>query len=350
MFQWQSLADFARKEIGALIAVQRNDRAWQFPLAAAAACGMPMALGALLELPTFGALGAVAGLSFLYTPLAGSRHAIAIVLASALAMTASYALGLAGSIAPAAAPILIGCVAAAGFRFCQFNRLAPPGPLFMVIAAAIGAFSPVDAPTAAVSLGQFVIGCVWSCAVSVIYLAVISRPASQQPQPAVPHTTNGVTSSILTGLFVGSSVAVAAMLDLQKPYWAAVTCVAVMQGTTLRASLSRNIHRVSGTFIGLGVTGLLAPILTTSWSIAAAIAVLTFLVEATIVRHYAFAAIFFTPLAILLAESSNSVTMNTGALMQARLIDTIVGALIGLLGAVCMHSCQRRDRRRKDQL
>jgi len=340
IFRWQSLGEFARKEIRALVALQQSDRVWQFPLAAAAACGMPMAVGALLELPKLGALGAVAGLSFLYTPATGSRHAMVIVLASALAMTASYALGLVGSAAPAVAPILIGCVAAAGFRFCQFNRLAPPGPLFMVIAAAIGAFSPVNASIAALSLAQFVIGCIWSCAVSAIYLAVVSRHAQQQALPAVPRRMNWATTSLLTGLFVVGSVGVASMLELQKPYWAAVTCVAVMQGSTLRASLSRNIHRVFGTVIGLGLTGSLAPMLTDSWSVAAAVAILTFLVETTIVRHYAFAAVFFTPLAILLAESSNLAAVNTAALMQARLVDTVVGALIGLIGAVCLHSRQ----------
>jgi len=347
-FQWRSLSEFARKEIGALTAPQQADRLWQFPLAAAAACGMPMTVGVLLESPKLGALGAVAGLSFLYTPPAGSRHAFVIVLASALAMTASYALGLVGGAAPTAAPFLIGCVAAAGFRFCQFARLAPPGPLFMVIAAAIGAFSPDDAPIAALSVGLFVVGCAWSCAVSAIYLAIVSRRSSQATPAAMTRTPNWAASSVLTGLFVGSSVAAAAMLDLQKPYWAAVTCVAVMQGATLRASLSRNIHRILGTVIGLGLTALLVPILMMGWSVAAAVAILTFLVEATIVRHYAIAAVFFTPLAILLAESSGAITMNTGVLIQARLIDTIVGALFAVVGAVCIHSGLGRDLRQKD--
>lgn len=307
-----------------------------------------MAVGALLELPKFGALGAVAGLSFLYTPPAGSQRAFAIVLASALAMAAAYAIGLAGSILPATAPLLIGCVAAGGFLFCQPLGLVPPGPLFMVIAAAIGAFSTVDVSSVAQSLEYFVIGCIWSCTVSAAYLAI--SPHRPEPPPLGKLGAKDLaSSSVLTGIFVGSSVAVAAMFDLQKPYWVAVTCIAVMQGATLRASLSRNIHRVVGTVMGLGLTWMLAPILTNSWSIAAAIAALTFLVEATIVRHYAFAAVFFTLLAILLAESSNPIPINAGVLMQARLIDTAVGALIGLIGAICLHSFQMRDRRRKDR-
>gem|GEM_PF-2174962 len=74
--RWRSLREFARKEIAALTRFQQSDRSWLFPLVAAAACGMPMAIGALLAQPRLGALGAVAGLSFLYMPPPGfaARH------------------------------------------------------------------------------------------------------------------------------------------------------------------------------------------------------------------------------------------------------------------------------------
>jgi len=312
---------------------------------------MPMAIGALVAQPRLGALGAVAGLSFLYMPPPGSRHAMANILAAALAMTASYAVGLAGSTFPAAAPFLIGCIAAAGTRFCQVNRFAPPGPIFMVIAASIGASSPIAPSDAAYSLAFFVIGCIWSCAISIAYIASATRRRpDHSPYPKPTAIEARALSSLLTGLFVGSSVGLAAILDFQKPYWVAVTCVAVMQGTTLRASLIRNIHRVFGTIIGVGVAWLLTPFLTDIWLIAATVAILTFLVESMIVRHYALAAVFFTPLAILLAENSNSITTSAGTLIQTRLIDTIVGASIGLIGAVCMHYRQIRDLGKKDLL
>ncbi|MDH6234613.1 putative membrane protein YccC [Mesorhizobium soli] len=134
------------------------------------------------------------------------------------------------------------------------------------------------------------------------------------------------------------SLALAGMLGLEKAYWVPVSCLAVMQGVTLQASWSRNVHRIVGTVLGMGLTWLLLPFLTNSWAIALAVTLLTLLIETAVVRHYAFAAIFITPLTILLAESSSPGPVSSAMLMQTRLIDTVVGALIGLVGAVCLHN------------
>jgi len=128
------------------------------------------------------------------------------------------------------------------------------------------------------------------------------------------------------------------MLGLQKAHWVPVSCLAVLQGVTLRVSWSRHVHGIVGTVIGIGVTGLLVPLLTDIWAIVATVTILAFLIETAVVRHYAFAAIFITPLTILLAETSSPGATSIGVLMEARLIDTVVGALIGLAGALCLHS------------
>src|SRR3546814_9602498 len=79
----------------------------------------------------------------------------------------------------------------------------------------------------------------------------------------------------------------------------------------------------------MGLTWLLLPFLTDSWAVAIAVALLTFLIETAVVRHYAFAAIFITPLTILLAESTSPGAASPALLMQTRLLDTVNGALIG---------------------
>jgi Fusaric acid resistance protein-like len=295
-----------------------------------------MAMGVFLELPRLGATWAVAGLSFLYLPPASPRYGAPVVLASAFAMAISYASGLVGSIIPTAAALLLGCVAAGASLFCKTQALVPPGPLPMVIAAAIGAFSAADTSSAAQALGYFIVGCIWSCAISGAYIVCISRNRTLFTRPVLPGSA--VIESILTGLFVGLSLEVAALLDLQKPYWVPITCAAVMQGFTLRASVSRNVHRMVGTIMGAGLTWLLVPVLANAWSVVAAVTILTFLVEMTVLRNYAFAALFFTPLGLLLAESGSSGLAGPGGLIGARLVDTFVGALIGLFGAICLHS------------
>lgn len=334
------LAEFARNEAAALLKFQRSDRPWELPFAAAIASGMPLVAGTYLGLPSGGALGAVAGLSFLYLPATSLHHRIPVIMACAFAMLASYALGLISHVAPGAAIPVIACVAAAALLFCRAQAVVPPGPIFMVMAAAIAAFSPGHASAMAQNLGYFALGCIWACVVAVVYSAYLLRSRAPVP-PHVPSRSDldaARVDAILIGLFVGASLALAAMLELPKAYWVPVSCLAVMQGVTLRASWSRNVHRIVGTVIGLGLTWLLLPFLTDGWAIAIAVTVLTFLIESAVVRHYAFAAIFITPLTILLAESSAPGEASSAMLMQSRLLDTVIGALIGLFGAACLHN------------
>lgn len=339
-FYFQRLLEFARQEIVALLIWQRSDRPWQLPFAAAVASSMPVAVGAYLGLPWAGALGAVAGLSFLYLPATSLHHRIPVIMACAFGMVSSYALGLVSHVVPGAAIVVVACLAAAALLFCKAQAVIPPGPIFMVMAASIAAFSPVQEFSAAVqNLGYFVLGCIWACAIAVAYSAYILRHRDPEhmftPSPA--DLKVALVDSVITGLFVGASLAVAATLGLEKAYWVPVSCLAVMQGVTLRASWRRNVHRIVGTALGMGLTWLLLPFLVNAWTLFLAVALLTFLIETAVVRHYAFAAIFITPLTILLAESINPGATSTLVLMQTRLIDTVIGALVGLVGAFFLH-------------
>src|SRR3546814_20029822 len=113
------LREFAREEAAALLVFQRSDRPWQLPFAAAVASGMPVAAGAYFELPSAGAQGAVAGLSFLYLPATGLHLRIPVIMACALGMVSSYALGLTSHLAPRAAIVVIAFAAAAARLFLR---------------------------------------------------------------------------------------------------------------------------------------------------------------------------------------------------------------------------------------
>jgi uncharacterized membrane protein YccC len=62
-----------------------------------------------------------------------------------------------------------------------------------------------------------------------------------------------------------------------------------------------------------------------------------------VVRHYAFAAIFITPMTILLAEAATLGHGSPSALIQARFLDTVLGCFVGLVGGICLHSPRFRD-------
>jgi uncharacterized membrane protein YccC len=65
---------------------------------------------------------------------------------------------------------------------------------------------------------------------------------------------------------------------------------------------------------------------------------LTFVVEVAVVRHYAFAAMFITPLAIVLAEAATLGQGSATGLIGARFLDTVLGCAVGLAGGAALHS------------
>jgi len=58
--------------------------------------------------------------------------------------------------------------------------------------------------------------------------------------------------------------------------------------------------------------------------------------------HYGFAAIFITPLTILLAEAATLGSGSPAALIEARFFDTVLGCFVGLAGGVCLHDLRFR--------
>ena len=110
-----------------------------------------------------------------------------------------------------------------------------------------------------------------------------------------------------------------------------------MQGKDLLHTQQRNLHRILGTFIGMGLTWAILILEPRGLALVFIIAGLQFLVELIIVRNYGLAVIFITPLTIFLAETSAGINLNINVLMEARILDTIIGSLIGLAGGWLLH-------------
>lgn len=103
------------------------------------------------------------------------------------------------------------------------------------------------------------------------------------------------------------------------------------------------MQRILGTCIGLMVSWGLLLLPLDKWTISLTMMVLAFVVETAVVRHYAFAAIFITPMTILLAEAATLGHGSPSLLIQARFFDTVLGSFVGLLGGICLHSPRFRE-------
>ena len=122
-----------------------------------------------------------------------------------------------------------------------------------------------------------------------------------------------------------------------------MSCLAVIQGASLRAVWSKQVHRILGTCIGLVLSWMLLSLSLDQWRVAVMMMVLAFMIEVLVVRHYALAVIFITPMTIFLAEGAHLGQGTPDALLHARLLDTVLGSLVGLVGGVCLHSPRFRE-------
>lgn len=337
---WQTLKALARRELTELTTVHRSDRPWQMPLAAALASGLPLVVAAHFDRMAEGVIASLAGLVFLYLPATPLHHRMIALVACAFGMTACYAVGLLSHFVSYGAIPLLTLTAILVTAICRYYRLAPPGSLFFIMTAAIGAYSPGSLADAPYRLGIFTLGSIGACGVAFLYSLYILHKRPPSPAPPTPEFDLDFvwTNAVVAGLFVGLSLLAAHALALPKAYWVPVSCLAVMQGLSIRAAWNRQVHRILGTAIGLALTWILLHATISSWTIAATLIVLTFLIETAVVRHYGFAAIFITPLTILLAEAPTLGQTSSETLIQARFLDTLLGAVIGFAGAACLHN------------
>lgn len=337
---WSRLAGALRQEARSLVAVNPSDRLWQMPFAAALATGLPLLVGAAFDRLDYGLVSSLGGLVFLYLQPTPLHHRMVGLMASAFAITACYTLGLLSHFLPSAMVPILTFIAVIVTMACRFYRVGIPGSLFFIMTASIGAYSPVDILHVPLMVGLISMGALLAWLIALFYSVYTLRlraPVAVAPLPA-PTFDFVVVDSVVIGACVGISLAVAQLLQMEKPYWVPVSCLAVIQAASLRAIWTKQLHRIIGTGIGLLVSWGLLSLPLDKWSICAVMIVLTFIIETAVVRHYAFAVIFITPLTILLADAAALGHGSPGLLVQARLVDTVLGSLIGLLGGVCLHT------------
>lgn len=329
-----------REELRQLTTVRASDRPWQMPFAAALASGLPLLVGAWFGRMDHGLVSSLGGLVFLYLPETPMSHRMVSLMASAFGMTACYALGVMSHLLPPVMMVVLTVTAMLVTMVCRFYRVAPPGSLFFIMAAAIGAYSPGDVLQVPLRVGLLFMGCLLACLIAFVYSIHILRRRPAQPVAPLPAPTFDfvVFDAVVIGVFVGISLALAQLLHLEKAYWVPVSCLAVIQGMSLRAVWDKQLQRIVGTGIGLLLSWGLLSLPLDKWSLSLTMIVLTFVVETAVVRHYGFAAIFITPLTILLAEATTLGQGPSGALIEARFFDTVLGSLVGLAGGVCLHS------------
>jgi uncharacterized membrane protein YccC len=139
-------------------------------------------------------------------------------------------------------------------------------------------------------------------------------------------------NAVRFGIFTIIAAIIAYEFEFIRPYWVPLSCVAVMSGFTIVATYHRAIQRAFGTILGILIASLILMTHPTGFIIAVLILLLTFITELFIVKNYGLAALFFTPNALLMAESTSHGSFTFTYFASARLIDIFTGITIGLIG------------------
>lgn len=335
---------FLHREARQFVTVKRVRHPWLLPIASAAALGGPVLLGAQAHHLSLGLTASLGGMVFLYLPACApwSERLRSLWMTCAV-MLAGCAMGLAGStLTVLQAPALALLTALATLYCRRFALGGPPGSLFLVIAASVGASSHAPVAQWPLRLGLIALGCLWGVAVAWIYsrLTPAAPPEAKASVPA-PRPADDwrrhLRSAASMGGLVGLALLVAQGLHLDNPWWVPVSCLAVIQGGNLREIWSKQLHRMAGTAAGLLWVSALFNVPLSEWQVAGWIVLLSFATELTVARHYATAVMFITPMTILLADAGQAHPGSLWSLAQTRLLDTVVGCLVGLAGGFWLH-------------
>lgn len=321
-------------------------RRWPLALQAGLAMAVPVVLLAVLGHSDIALFAATGAFTVIYggwlRPAERARFAplVAASLFACAALGVLAAAGGVGFVLTGVFVLTIGAVALTGWI-----SLGPPGPVFAVLVFGLSAHVTAveDGVRAAdpalylsVVAGALAFACLLVAAPLVLprYRREPVRPLGAIFPPRWGAVARAMTTRAVIVAVVG--VAAAAVVDPDRSYWIVCAGLAVI-GSPLgrRAAATRGIHRMVGTLVGAGVYLALALIPFPVWALGLLLGAFQMLIELIIVRHYALALVFITPLVLLIIGSA-SADAASFTLALERVLDTIVGAVVGTAAALAV--------------
>lgn len=346
--QRTTITSLLKRQINDLIRFNyQHSRAWHMPVMAAIATSFPIFLGAYFDQLSSGLVASLGAMVFLNLPYQGTFFfRMTQVLACSFGFVACYAVGLITHLEPRLTLPLLFFVTFWVALFGRYFRLTPPAGTFILMAAAIALFMPIAPLQIPFYIGLIGLGCLFSGVIACIYtLSLFAGGKQNTHSEPFAYRDDMMVDSALVATTVTASLAVALLLDMSRPYWVTVSCFTIITGMTVLSIWTKQLQRVIGTFFGMAVAWGLLLFDLNPWQVAIAMLLLVVIIETLVVRNYALAIAFVTPLTILMAEYSSQVVHTANAetsVIIARFWDTLLGCVIGLLGGMIIHSRRLR--------
>lgn len=300
---------------------------------------------------TFGAFTALYGRNEPYRLRIRSVTVAAVALLCCIG--AGVALATMGEPLPLLVPALL-VVVAGGIVLASTFQLLPTQPLFFVFALLVCAAVPTPAAEVPLRLGIAVAAAAFSWLLTMSGWALrrvvpVPRRALLKQLRRRPSLDRRAFRDPRVWLTVGQNVAgvliaggIALAFGLGHAYWAVVSVVAVIPPPRAAHSLSRSVHRVVGTIVGVGLTAVLLFWSPPALFVIVVVVVCQFFAEILVGRHYGTALVFITPLALSVSYLSRPGPL--GSLVVDRVLETVLGAGVGLVMVLSARLVERRGR------
>ncbi|WP_201615523.1 FUSC family protein [Psychrobacter urativorans] len=333
-------------ELAHLLTINKSRRPWHMPIIAAIAISFPVFVGAYFGALSSGIKASLGAMVILNLPLVGSLpHRLVTLMAWGFAMSLCFALGLIAQQVPILRLPVFTAVAFGIVVLGRYYRQPPPAGLFIMMASAIALFIPLPLAQILPATGLVMLGSGFAIFMGLLYSLFLLATRPTQPAPTYSYEPDTISESIIVASFVSLSLLIALILKMSNPYWAAVSCFIIIQGIHLRTIWIKQLHRLLGTLIGIGLASWMLSWGLSMWGVAAALLMIILCIESLVDRHYGMAVIFITPLTIFIAEYGSGLPLAPEmyqGVVRARLLDTALGCMVGLSGGLVMHSATLR--------
>lgn len=275
---------------------------------------------------------AFGALVVIYARATERRHGNVQLMQAGIALVLSVTLGTIAAMTshPTAWLVVGGSLLAAATVFvADLLEWKPPAATFTLFGFSVCAMTP-DATWRTVWISAILCA---ACAAFAILVCNVgprgpgtrTRRLTAREHLAEASTRRHVIRNLVAPLATG---AVAVALDLGHPYWGMVASVVPLTAPTLLTMAHRGTHRIIGTLTGVVIAGAFLLLEPSATMLVVGIIVCQIAAELLVLRHYALALTFITPLALLMGQIVHP--MSTSDLVVQRTIETVLGVAIGL--------------------
>ncbi|WP_443936429.1 FUSC family protein [Pedobacter sp. MW01-1-1] len=335
-----SIRDVVKNEFRDLWIINKTDRVWHFPALAGVSVATAVFLIYFFYGYTNAMLGCIGGIVSLQMPKGSISRRMNTLIICSFGYVFSMAVGLVFSQFLLFTPLVLALFAFATNYLVNKFKLPPPGNFFFIVIAAMALGMPFNLEMIPMRMGMVAMGTLSTVLIAFLYCLLLDKKSLVENHKEIrPRWVFGnLSTSITVGVVVGISLLVGVVFNFHKPYWLAISAIAIIQGSSVRHVWQRSKHRILGTMVGLCLSYFLFKLSFNPIYVILTIAVLQFIIEMLIVRHYALSVVFITPMTLLMAESASVIAQNSSTdLLHTRFIDIMVGSLIGLIGGYFLH-------------